>query len=150
MSQALPREWFAASIRNDGLRREKVLFRPRSVLAYLAVVALPLLALLFYIWQGVQVIRIGYEIDQLRRAHLNLQAERGRLEVELASLENLAAVETLALRDLGMVYPGPDQIVVVREEKPPAAPEAPPLPGGGETAEKSRLLVFLRKVTKAM
>ena len=150
MSHALPREWFGASIRNDGLRREKALFRPLSILVYLAVVALPLLALLFYIWQGVQVIRTGYEIDQLRRAHLSLQAERSRLEVELASLENLAAVETLAMRDLGMVYPGPGQVVVVREVKTGEGPSAPP-PGREEVGEgESRLLVFLRKVTEAM
>lgn len=150
MSHALPREWFGASIRNDGLRREKALFRPRSILVYLVVVALALLALLFYIWQGVQVIRIGYEIDQLRRAHLSLQAERSRLQVELASLENLGAVETLAMRDLGMVYPEPGQIVVVQEVKNGKGPDLPPpveAEGGGR---ESRLLVFLRKVTEAM
>lgn len=150
MSHALPREWFGASIRNDSLKREKALFRPRSILVYLIVVALALLALLFYVWQGVQVIRIGYEIDQLRRAHLSLQAERGRLEVELASLENLAAVETVAMRDLGMVYPDPGQVVVVQEVKTGKAPSAPPSGGVEEGDRESRLLVFLKKVTEAM
>jgi cell division protein FtsL len=150
MSHALPREWFGASIRNDCLKREKALFRPRSILVYLTVVALALLALLFYVWQGVQVIRIGYEIDQLRRAHLSLQAERGQLEVELASLENLVAVETLAMRDLGMVYPEPGQVVVVQEVKTGKGPSAPPPPGVEEGDRESRLLVFLRKVTEAM
>ena len=150
MSHALPREWFGASIRNDSLKREKALFRPRSILVYLIVVALALLALLFYVWQGVQVIRMGYEIDQLRRAHLSLQAERGRLEVELASLENLAAVETVAMRDLGMVYPEPGQVVVVQEVKTGKAPSAPPSRGVEEGDRESRLLVFLKKVTEAM
>jgi cell division protein FtsL len=151
MSQALPREWFGASIRNDGLNREKARFRLPSILTYLAAVALPLAALLIYTWQGVHVIRIGYEIDQLRRTHQALQAERGSLEVELASLQNLGAVETLAMRDLGMVYPEPGQVVVVRtrrlaEESPRGT--SPPEETG--RPKENRLLVFLRSVTEAM
>jgi hypothetical protein len=81
---------------------------------------------------------------------MSLQAERGRLEVELASLENLAAVETVAMRDLGMVYPEPGQVVVVQEVKTGKAPSAPPSRGVEEGDRESRLLVFLKKVTEAM
>lgn len=150
MSHALPREWFGTSIRNDSLKREKAPFRARSILAYLAAASVPLGALLFYIWLGVHVIRNGYEIDQLRHDHQTFQAERDRLKVELASLQNLDVVETLALRDLDMVYPEPGQVVVVREVS--AGPALPRDPSSAEerAAPKDKLLVFLRKVTEAM
>lgn len=149
MSHALPREWFGASIRNDSLRREKARLRVGTIIAYLAVVSLPVAALLFYILQGVQVIQTGYEIDQLRNSLQELRTERDRLEVELASLRNLAVVEKLAVRDLGMVRPQEGQVTVVQVRARGEGP--PPLdPSQEEEPAGNRLLVLLRKLTKAL
>jgi cell division protein FtsL len=144
MSHALPREWFGTSIRNDGLRREKSRPRIWSIAAYLGAITLPLAALLFFFWQGVQVIRIGYEIDQLSREHQGLQNERNRLTMELSSLESLVTVEKLAERDLGMVFPALDQVVVVRESPVRAAPAAATPPD--EPSVGSDLLAAFRKI----
>ncbi len=144
MSHALPREWFGTSIRNDGMRREKSRPRLWNIAAYLGAIALPLAVLLFYFWQGVQVIRIGYEIDQLSREYQVLQNERNRLAVELSSLESLVTVEKLAERDLGMVFPALDQVVVVRESTVRAEP--PPAPSPGEQSAGSDVLATLRKI----
>ena len=144
MSHALPREWFGTSIRNDGMRREKSRPRLWSIAAYLGAIALPLAGLLFYFWQGVQVIRVGYEIDQLSREYQVLQNERNRLAVELSSLESLGTVEKLAERDLGMVFPSLDQVVVVRESTVRAAPPSAPPPD--EQSVGSDLLAALRKI----
>jgi cell division protein FtsL len=144
MSHALPREWFGTSIRNDGMKREKSRPRLWGVVAYLGAIALPLAVLLFYFWQGVQVIRIGYEIDQLSREYQGLQNERNRLAVELSSLESLVTVEKLAERDLGMVFPSLDQVVVVRESAVRATPPAAPPPD--EQSVGSDLLATFRKI----
>ena len=145
MSHALPREWFGTSIRNDGMRREKSRLRLWNIVAYLGAIALPLAVLLFYFWQGVQVIRVGYEIDQLSREYQVLQNERNRLAVELSSLESLDTVKKLAERDLGMVFPALEQVVVVRESvvraEPPAAPPPPE-----EQPVGNDLLATLRKI----
>ena len=145
MSHALPREWFGTSIRNDGMRREKSRPRLWSIAAYLGAIALPLAALLFYFWQGVQVIRVGYEIDQLSRGYQVLQNERNRLAMELSSLESLDTVEKLAKKDLGMVFPALDQVVVVRESTVRAAPPSTP-PPPDEQSVGSDLLATLRKI----
>lgn len=151
MSHALPREWFGASIRNGSLKREKARLRAVSIVAYLAVVSVPVAALLFYIVQGVQVIRTGYEIDQLHERLQEARTERDRLEVELASLGSLAVVERLAVKELGMVSPSPGQVVAVQVVEPAGAPPAVE-DGGAEKDEPSgsRLLVLLRRVTKAL
>ena len=145
MSHALPREWFGTSIRNDGMRREKSRLRLWSIAAYLGAIALPLAAVLFYFWQGVQVIRVGYEIDQLSREYQVLQNERNRLAVELSSLESLDTVEKLAERDLDMVFPSLEQVVVVRESTVQAVPPAAP-PPSDEQSVGSDLLAALRKI----
>ena len=145
MSHALPREWFGTSIRNDGMRREKSRLRLWSIAAYLGAIAIPLAALLFYFWQGVQVIRVGYEIDQLSREYQVLQNERNRLAVELSSLESLDTVQKLAERDLGMVVPALDQVVVVRESVVRAAPPAAPQPPEEQPVGNDLLATF-RKI----
>ena len=116
MSHALPREWFGSSIRNDGLRREEARLKARTILAYVAGALYLLLVILFYFWQGVQVIRLGYDIDALQGEYQRVSTERDRLEVELASMKNLQLVEQVALEELGMVYPTREQVVVVIEE----------------------------------
>jgi cell division protein FtsL len=151
MSHALPREWFGASIRNDGLKREKARMRLGSIAAYLLVVAVPVAALLFYILQGVQVIRAGYEIDQFRREHQALQAERDQLVVELASLQNLDVVAELAVRDLGMVLLTPEQVVTVRVPETREENAAGHVQGGKETKRAQiGLSVRLRTIIEAL
>lgn len=151
MSQALPREWFGASIRNDGLRRDKARPRVRFIAVYLLVVSMPISALLFYNLQGVQVIRTGYEIDRLRREHQVYRTEKDRFTVELASLQNLAVVEKLAVRELGMLLPEPEHLVVVREVPAGKRPAAGPEDGTEKNLpRKSRLLAFLHRVTRAL
>jgi cell division protein FtsL len=151
VSLALPREWFGSSIRNDGLKREKARLRPVSAAGYLMAVALPVAALLFYMLQGVQVIRTGYEIDEMRKNLQALQIQQDQLEVELASLETLNALETLAVRDLGMMQPLPGQVVTVRFV--PAAATAAAAKDEDQDAgppRGGRLLAFLRSITKAL
>jgi len=115
MARALPREWFGEGIRNVSVRRERARLGRRTLLAYAGATAVLLAILLLYFTQGFHVIRLGYEIDALQDRYRALKAEHGRLEVELASMENLAAVERDAVGRLGMVFPEPGQVIVVRE-----------------------------------
>jgi hypothetical protein len=65
--------------------------------------------------------------------------------VELSSLESLVTVEKLAERDLGMVFPSLDQVVVVRESAVRATPPSAP-PSIDEQSVGSDLLATLRKI----
>jgi len=71
-------------------------------------------SLLLYVTQGIQVIRMGYEIDRIQNRFREVKVERERLEVELASLQDLATVQREAVGRLGMVFPEAGQVVVVR------------------------------------
>jgi cell division protein FtsL len=104
MPRALPREWYGGEIRNGGVRREKLRVS-RGALALWALATLVLLgSLLAYVTQGIQVIRMGYEIDRLQNRFRAAKAERERLVVELASLQELSTVQSEAVERLGMVF----------------------------------------------
>jgi len=114
MPQALPREWCGSEITNGGVRRERSRLS-RGAMVVWGVATLVLLgSLLLYVTQGIQVIRMGYEIDRVQNRFREVKVERERLEVELASLQDLGTVQREAVEHLRMVFPEAGQVVVVR------------------------------------
>ncbi|HEY5997921.1 MAG TPA: hypothetical protein VI078_01275 [bacterium] len=114
MPRALPREWCGNEIRNAGIQRERPRARRGTVAAWAAATLLLLGSLLLYVTQGLQVIRLGYDIDRLQNRYREVRAEQGRLAVELASLQELATVQREAIERHGMVFPAAAQVIVVR------------------------------------
>lgn len=62
-----------------------------------------------------QQVRLSYRLDALRTARADAEELNRRLGVELATLRSLARIEEKARRELGMVAPGRDQVVLARE-----------------------------------
>jgi len=114
MPRALPREWYGSEINNAGVCREQFHLSRGALVVGLLATAVLLGSSLLYVSQGIQVIRMGYEIDRIQNRFLEVKAERERLEVELASLQDLGTVQREAVDHLGMVFPGAGQVVVVR------------------------------------
>lgn len=129
MHQALPREWYGSEIRNVGVRREKLRVGRGPLLVWALAILVLLGSLLLYVTQGIQVIRMGYEMERLQSGFRAAKAERERLVVELASLQELASVQREAVERLGMVFPEAGQVIVVREGAgaPVAQAAAPPI-----------------------
>jgi cell division protein FtsL len=63
-------------------------------------------------------VRLSYRLDALRTARAEAEELNRRLGVELATLRSLARIEDKARRELGMVAPGRDQVVLAREFVP--------------------------------
>ena len=114
MQRALPREWCGSEITNGGVRRERSHLSRGAIILWLLATSVLLGSLLLYVTQGIQVIRMGYEIDRIQNRFREVKVERERLEVELASLQDLATVQREAVGRLGMVFPEAGQVVVVR------------------------------------
>ncbi len=76
-----------------------------------------LLGLLLYVWQHIQVVRIGYQIERLRAEQVGLVQEGKSLNVELSRLRSLTRVEGLVRRELGMVNPVPGQVFFLEDPK---------------------------------
>ena len=114
MPRALPREWCGSEIANGGVHREKSRLSRGAMTVWALATSVLLGSLLLYVTQGIQVIRMGYEIDRIQNRFREVKAERERLEVELASLQDLSTVQREAVERLGMVFPEAGQVVVVR------------------------------------
>lgn len=92
---------------------------PREVNRNLIFVAL-ILAIVFigcslsYVWSHHQIIALGYEVSQAAREEQELLQENKKLRLELAALKSPARIERMASRDLGLVAPQKEQLIIVR------------------------------------
>ena len=73
-----------------------------------------------YAWPHLERRQAGMEAQQLDRERERLVEENRKLRLEKASLEELQRVEAIARRELGLVPPPPEQVVVV--EQPQSRP----------------------------
>jgi cell division protein FtsL len=108
------------SIDNSKVVREVDPRSSRDLFWLLALVALLVGGLVLYAWPHFELRQAGLETEQLQREKDRLIEENRKLRLEKASYESLARVETIATRDLGLVRPPADQLVVV-EQGPPVA-----------------------------
>ena len=90
-------------------------------LVFAAVVAM----ILLFVWERVDIVRLGYHIERLKTQKVLLERERDELRVRLSSLTSPERIARLATERLNMVLPEKGQIIVVHLE--PESPPAPPL-----------------------
>jgi cell division protein FtsL len=63
----------------------------------------------------VQQVRLSYQLDGLRQVRAEEEEAVRRLGVELQTLRSLGRIEEVAQRQLGMVWPERDQVLLARE-----------------------------------
>ncbi|HUR20898.1 MAG TPA: cell division protein FtsL [Vicinamibacterales bacterium] len=97
-------------------RRELV----RSLLVGAAVVSM----LLFSAWQHYQLIDHSYKVQGLLTERASEERLNRRLRLEVESLRAPDLVEKRAMRELGMVYPAPEQTLVIERVSSSTAPRA--------------------------
>ncbi|PYQ00543.1 MAG: hypothetical protein DMF82_21830 [Acidobacteria bacterium] len=86
--------------------------------------------LVLYAWPSLEIRQTTLAREQMSKERERLLEENRKLRLERAALENLHRVETIARRDLGLVTPAPDKLIVV--EKPKEVPAGARLAGGPE------------------
>jgi cell division protein FtsL len=69
---------------------------------------------LFYVWSRIQVIHLGYEISVALKEGKALTEANKRMRLEAATLKSNARIEKIAVEELKMVKPKPDQVIVIR------------------------------------
>ena len=69
---------------------------------------------LFYVWSRIQVIQLGYEISSSLKAERTLTEENKKLRLEIARLKSYARIEKVAMEELKMAKPKPEQVIVIR------------------------------------
>jgi cell division protein FtsL len=69
---------------------------------------------LFYVWSRIQVIRLGYEISNVLKEEKTLTEANKRLRLEIATLKSYGRIERVAVEELRMAKPKPEQVIVIR------------------------------------
>jgi cell division protein FtsL len=105
-------------VRGVDVQQRREFFRSFGVGA--AVVAM----LLFTLWQNNLLIDHGYKVQQLLAERAVEEGRNRQLRLELESLRAPAVVEQRAMTELGMVYPAPDQTLVIERVASSTSPTA--------------------------
>ena len=106
-----PEFYFVKHIDNSRLVREIDVERRRECFSLLGLGVLVFLFVLLFAWQHFQCVRYGYQIEQFKAERTNLEEQNHQLRLEQAALADPQRIDTLARTQLGMVSPGPQQVI---------------------------------------
>ena len=110
MTVLVKREWIKRK-RSSQLVRERAGIDWINFGRVAGLLAVAFTAAFFYIWQHLQIIRSGYEIENLRRELTTLRTQNSLLAVEAASMADLRITEKRAIWELNMIVADPGQII---------------------------------------
>jgi len=103
-----------------GRERASAFLKPRvdqirtfDLLPSILLGSLVLVGVLFYVWQHIQVVRLGYQIEHLQGERITLLRQEKELRFGVARLNSLRRVEGIARHQLGFTSPGPGQVILV-------------------------------------
>jgi len=66
-----------------------------------------------YVWSNFERTQIGYNLSQLKKEEMRLQEINQKLKLELATLKSPQNLEHLAIQQLGLSSPKPEQIILL-------------------------------------
>jgi cell division protein FtsL len=110
-------------VRNNPIVREVDEARQRELWKLVGVAGVIVVVLLFVGWPHFELIRNGYEIEQLQRERREQEALRRQLLLEVESLKSPKRIEALAVERLHLVSPSQGEAIVIErvvQTDPPA------------------------------
>ena len=109
-------------VRNNPIVREVDEERHREMWRSVGVGAFLVIAFLFSAWQRVELLRHGYRLEEMQKERA-VEAEVSRhLRLEIETLRSPARIERLAIGQLHMTAPGPNDAAVVERVIPASPP----------------------------
>lgn len=109
-------------IRNNPIVREIDRERHREMWRSAAIAVFVVLVLLFSAWQHFELLRNGYQLEQMQRERGTEQEIARHLRLEIETLKSPARIERLATTRLGMVAPGAADATIIERVVPNAPP----------------------------
>jgi cell division protein FtsL len=81
------------------------------------------LCLIFtFVWERVDMVRVGYQIERLKHEKIILERERDELRVKVSALSAPDRIAKVASEKLGMAPPQQGQVIMVQARPEPLAP----------------------------
>ena len=110
-------------VRNNPIVREVDAERQRQLWKSAGVTGFLVLVLLFSAWQHFELLRHGYQIEEMERDRAAEEETGRRLRLEIETLKSPKRIEALATQRLHLVAPSSDEAIVL-ERVLPADPPA--------------------------
>ena len=110
-------------IRNNPIVREIDRARQRELWRSGAVGVCLVAVLLFSAWQHFELIRHGYEIEQMEQERAQELELNRHLRLEIETLRSPRRIEQIALEDLNLVVPTPAEVQIIERIAPAALPD---------------------------
>lgn len=111
-------------VRNNPIVREVDEARQRELWQSVGVAGFLVLVLLFSAWQHFELLRHGYQTEELQRQR-TAEEETGRqLRLEIETLRSPKRIEKLATDQLHLVAPSRDEAIVIERVLPTTPPSA--------------------------
>jgi cell division protein FtsL len=110
-------------VRNNPIVREIDEARQRDLWKSVGVALVLVLALLFSAWQHFELLRNGYQLEELQRQRAAEEETGRRLRLEIETLRSPKRIESLATSQLHLVTPSREEAIVL-ERVVPADPPA--------------------------
>jgi cell division protein FtsL len=130
--EALERTLGARPIDNSQVVREVDPRTSRELVLLVGLVAALVAALVLYAWPNLELRETARQRELMSRERERLLEENRKLRLEKAMLEGLGRIEDIAVRELGLRPPAPEDLVVV--ERPAPVPEGAHLARGDQAA----------------
>ena len=110
-------------VRNNPIVREVDEARQRELWKSVGVAGFLVAVLLFSAWQHFELLRHGYQVEEMQRERAAEEEITRRLRLEIETLKSPKRVEALATEKLHLVAPSRDEAIVL-ERVVPADPPA--------------------------
>ncbi|MCL4811694.1 MAG: cell division protein FtsL [Vicinamibacteraceae bacterium] len=111
-------------VRNNPIVREVDRDRHRTIVRYTLLGFVLLATLVWSATQPLEVVRVGYELERMRGEKAELERLNRHLRLEQATLAAPQRLQDLAVRELGLVVPTPEDLVVIERVTPPEPPSS--------------------------
>jgi len=111
-------------VRNNPIVREIDEARQRELWKSVGVAGFLVLMLLFWAWQQFELLRHGYQVEELQRQRAAEEEIARHLRLEIETLRSPKRIETLATGRLHLVAPSRDEAIVLERVVPAEPPAA--------------------------
>jgi len=110
-------------VRNNAIVREVDEARQRELWKSVGIAGFLVLVLLFSAWQHFELLRHGYEVEQLQRERSDEEDAARQLKLEIETLRSPKRIEALATERLHLVAPTRDEAIVIERVVPAEPPD---------------------------
>jgi len=111
-------------VRNNPIVREVDEEKQRDLWKSVGIAGFLVLVLLFSAWQHFELLRHGYQLEEVKRQRAAEEETARRLRLEIETLRSPKRIETLATQQLHLVAPSRDEAIVIERVTPAALPDA--------------------------